>query len=153
VHAAPTALLTNPAALERMPVSAEAMATATTTLGGGQVWVYEEGNVTEAGNMYVHHDLMLSSFPLSVAWLDCVPGEGAGAPGNLVAIATFNPEIEIWDLDALDVVEPAGLLGGYEAGGQVRTRALQLLLHRVNPNPAYATTTHGTPPYRYTNTR
>ena len=59
------------------------------------MWVYEEGNVTEAGNMYVHHDLMLSSFPLSVAWLDCVPGAGAGAagaaPGNLVAIATFNP--------------------------------------------------------------
>ena len=97
------------------------------------MWVYEEGNVTEAGNMYVHHDLMLSSFPLSVAWLDCVPGGGAAsaAPGNLVAIATFNPEIEIWDLDALDVVEPAGLLGGYEAGGQVRARAPLA----VCPNP------------------
>jgi periodic tryptophan protein 1 len=85
-----------------------------------QVWVYEEGNETESGNMYVHHDLMLSSFPLSVAWLDCVPDVSRShQPGNLVAIGTFNPEIEIWDLDTLDAVEPAGLLGGYEAGGQV----------------------------------
>lgn len=41
-----------------------------------QVWVYEEPE-TEAdeGNLYVHHDVMLPAFPLSVAWLDCDPAQ------------------------------------------------------------------------------
>jgi periodic tryptophan protein 1 len=66
--------------------------------------------------MYVHHDLMLPAFPLSVAWLDCYPDPTrAQEHGNFVAISTFMPEIEIWNLDVLDAVEPAGSLGGYDA--------------------------------------
>lgn len=81
-----------------------------------QVWVYEEGDAHEAGNMYVHHDLMLSSFPLALAWGDCHPDTArANEKGNFVAIGTFSPEIEVWDLDTLDSVEPAGVLGGARA--------------------------------------
>ena len=54
------------------------------------------------------------------------------------------------DLDALDVVEPAGLLGGYEAGGQVRARPPSAVAHSSTPYPL-------TPPqhtaHRYTKTR
>lgn len=39
-----------------------------------QVWVYEEPETEgDDGNLYVHHDVMLPAFPLSVAWLDCDP--------------------------------------------------------------------------------
>lgn len=79
-----------------------------------EVWVYEtEENLTEDpedSNMYVHHDIMLPAFPLCLSWLDCNPnGEGKG---NYVAVGTMQPEIEIWDLDVVDSVEPVSVLGG-----------------------------------------
>lgn len=85
-----------------------------------EVWVYEtEESVSEDpedGNMYVHHDIMLPAFPLCLSWLDCNPkGEGQG---NYVAIGTMQPEIEIWDLDVVDSVEPVSVLGGALAGGE-----------------------------------
>ena len=49
-------------------------------------------------NLYVHHDLLLPSFPLTLEWLDYAPApvlEGArraaGAPGNFVAVGTMDP--------------------------------------------------------------
>ena len=37
-----------------------------------QVWVYEEADeVGGPSNLYVHHDILLPAFPLSVAWTDC----------------------------------------------------------------------------------
>ncbi|BBN05570.1 periodic tryptophan protein 1 [Marchantia polymorpha subsp. ruderalis] len=77
-----------------------------------EVWVYESGEVDEDGasNMYVHHDIMLPAFPLSLAWLDC--GPIGKEKGNFVAIGTMQPEIEIWDLDIIDEVEPVAVLGG-----------------------------------------
>ncbi|KAG0591157.1 hypothetical protein KC19_1G154300 [Ceratodon purpureus] len=79
-----------------------------------EVWVYEtEESVSEdpeEGNMYVHHDIMLPAFPLCLSWMDCNPkGEGKG---NYVAVGTMQPEIEIWDLDVVDSVEPVCVLGG-----------------------------------------
>jgi len=41
-----------------------------------QVWVYEEPETEgDEGNLYVHHDVMLPAFPLSVAWMDCDPSQ------------------------------------------------------------------------------
>jgi periodic tryptophan protein 1 len=85
-----------------------------------EVWVYEtEESVSEDpedGNMYVHHDILLPAFPLCLSWLDCNPkGEGQG---NYVAVGTMQPEIEIWDLDVVDSVEPVSVLGGALAGGE-----------------------------------
>ncbi|CAG8770225.1 13988_t:CDS:2, partial [Cetraspora pellucida] len=52
-------------------------------------------------NLYVHNDIMLPSFPLCLEWLDFRLGrkKELDGSGNYVAIGTFEPEIEIWDLD------------------------------------------------------
>eukprot|EP00249_Psilotum_nudum_P016527 c25865_g2_i1 orf=232-1767(+) len=75
-----------------------------------EMWVYETETEDGQCNMYVHHDVILPSFPLSVAWLDC--NLKGGEKGNFVAVGTMQPEIEIWDLDLLDAVEPYTVLGG-----------------------------------------
>ena len=92
-------------------------------------------------NLYVHHDIMLPAFPLSLAWMNFGPqaaaaagasassssgvasgSMGGGGGGNFVAVATMDPGIEIWDLDVLDAVEPAAVLGGMEVMGRARRR-------------------------------
>lgn len=82
--------------------------------------VYDEGEE----NLYVHHDLMLPSFPLCLEWLDFPPGynpsastdeSSAAGPskthGSYIAVGTFEPEIEIWSLDTVDGLYPDALLG------------------------------------------
>lgn len=76
-----------------------------------EVYVYEQGGEDGAANLYVHHDIMLAAFPLSLAWMDLDPA-GSGASGSYVAVGTFDPAIEIWDLDVMDPIEPAAVLGG-----------------------------------------
>ena len=79
-----------------------------------EVYVYED----EADNLYVHHDIMLPSVPLCVEWLDLPMGkdqEKVGSKGNFVAVGTFEPDIEIWDLDTIDSMYPNAILG---YGGQ-----------------------------------
>ncbi|KAG5455617.1 MAG: hypothetical protein BJ554DRAFT_4904 [Olpidium bornovanus] len=75
-----------------------------------EVCVYEGEDV---GNLYVRHDVMLPAFPLCLEWLDFRVGrkrdlEGGG---NYVAVGTFDPEIEIWDLDTTDAMYPDAILG------------------------------------------
>ncbi|XP_020101868.1 uncharacterized WD repeat-containing protein C17D11.16-like [Ananas comosus] len=74
-----------------------------------EVWIYEE---TEDGNsnMYVHHDVILSAFPLCIAWLDC--NLKGGDKGNFIAVGSMEPAIEIWDLDLTEEVLPFMVLGG-----------------------------------------
>ena len=70
---------------------------------------------TEDGTLYVHHDINLPEFPLCLAWLDCPPFRIDGSQtslGNYVAVGTFDPVIEIWNLDVLDPLEPSASLGG-----------------------------------------
>ncbi|WFD32958.1 rRNA-processing protein [Malassezia sp. CBS 17886] len=69
-------------------------------------------------NLYVHHDLLLPAFPLDLAWLDYTPapasasrGTVAGTMGNLVAIGTMDPEIEIWNMDTVEAMYPDAILG------------------------------------------
>ena len=66
-------------------------------------------------NLYVHHDLMLPSFPLCVEWLD-FPGPSSSSSsnngfGSYVAVGTFDPSIEIWDCDLVDGLYPQAILG------------------------------------------
>lgn len=61
-------------------------------------------------NLYVHHDLMLPSFPLCVEWLDFDPSSST-KPGSYVAVGTFDPSIEIWDADMVDGLYPHAILG------------------------------------------
>jgi len=50
---------------------------------------------------------MLSSYPLCLEWIKDFGGKKA----NLIAVGTFLPQIEIWNLDLLDVVQPEVVLG------------------------------------------
>jgi periodic tryptophan protein 1 len=75
-----------------------------------EVYVYED----EADNLYVHHDIMLPAIPLCVEWLDLPVGKSnpeKDARANFVAIGTFDPDIEIWDLDTIDCMYPNAILG------------------------------------------
>lgn len=77
--------------------------------------------IHEDANLYVHHDLMLPSFPLCLEWLDYKPsggGEGSadqnsnvGAKGNFIAVGTMDPEIEIWSMDVVEGLFPDAILG------------------------------------------
>ncbi|KKA30448.1 hypothetical protein TD95_000624 [Thielaviopsis punctulata] len=75
-----------------------------------EVYVYEDS----ADNLYVHHDIMLPAIPLCLEWLD-YPVNKADAdpsmPANFVAVGTMDPDIEIWDLDAVDSMYPNAILG------------------------------------------
>ena len=76
-----------------------------------EVYVYE----TKQDNMYVHHDIPLPVFPLCLAWMETPPAALKGPLGggrNFVAVGTFQPFIEIWNLDVIDALEPAAVLGG-----------------------------------------
>src|SRR5436190_2606384 len=75
-----------------------------------EVYVYED----EADNLYVHHDIMLPAIPLCVEWLDLPVGKSNqenDARANFVAVGTFDPDIEIWDLDTVDCLYPNAILG------------------------------------------
>ena len=81
-----------------------------------EIYVYED----EADNLYVHHDIMLPAIPLCVEWLDLPVGKETNSTdpdlrGNYVAVGTFDPDIEIWDLDTVDRMYPNAILG---QGGQ-----------------------------------
>lgn len=65
------------------------------------IHVYEP----EDRNLYCHHDIILPVPPL------CVEPIAAGR--NFLAIGTFAPHIELWDLDVMNSLEPSAILGGY----------------------------------------
>lgn len=67
-------------------------------------------------SLYVHHDLMLPAFPLCVEWLDYRPGSQSDDPANFAAIGSFDPQIEIWNLDCVEKAFPDIILGEPEQG-------------------------------------
>ena len=82
---------------------------------------------SEDQNLYVHHDLLLPSFPLHLEWLDYAPapfegdtrGRVAGTMGNFVAVGTMDPEIEIWDMDTIEGIFPDAVLGRKDLTSQL----------------------------------
>jgi len=59
---------------------------------------------------YVHHSYFLASPPLCVAPIRYDPGHENGK-GNLVAVGSFEPTIDIWDIDVYNALEPIMVLG------------------------------------------
>ncbi|KAJ2926909.1 hypothetical protein H1R20_g10167, partial [Candolleomyces eurysporus] len=82
-----------------------------------EIYVYDESEE----NLYVHHDLMLPSFPLCLEWLDYAPVSSSSSQsqsntpnngfGNYIAVGTLDPEIEIWSLDTVEAMYPSTILG------------------------------------------
>lgn len=58
--------------------------------------------------MYVHHDLMLGAYPLCIDWLNTLPGQDTGSFG---VVGLFDHSIQIWDMNELESIEPAEVLG------------------------------------------
>jgi len=73
-----------------------------------EVWV---ANVAD-GSLYCHHEAILSSCPLAIEWVGFDPGESDYGLANLVAVGNMTPNIELWDLDVVNTLEPAFTLKG-----------------------------------------
>ena len=73
-----------------------------------EVYVYDE----DKGSLFVHHDFQIPAFPLAFAQLN--QGPGSAEVGSYLAVGSFLPGIEVWNLNVMDVLEPACTLGGYE---------------------------------------
>jgi len=70
-----------------------------------EVYVYEH----EKGNLYVHHEVILGAYPLCIEWMPKWHGKKA----NIIAVGTFLPEIEIWNLDS-ESCDPIAVLGSID---------------------------------------
>lgn len=70
-----------------------------------EVYIYDH----KSSDLYVHHEIILGSFPLCLEWLPVWNGKKT----NHVIVGTFLPEIEIWNLDS-ESVEPTAVLGSLE---------------------------------------
>jgi periodic tryptophan protein 1 len=86
---------------------------ATTTL---QVYVYEE----DERNLFLHHDILLQTYGLCVEWMNF--DKMSETPGNFCAVGTFDPFIEIWDIDVIDALEPVLVLGDPNNGGKKKKK-------------------------------
>lgn len=90
-----------------------------------EIYLFDEGEVGKdferEGSLYVHHDIMLPAFPLAVEWINYTPTSVTNKEvldedriGNFAAVATFEPIIEIWDLDIPSKTIPTFMLKGHK---------------------------------------
>jgi periodic tryptophan protein 1 len=70
-----------------------------------EVYIYDH----KTSDLYVHHEIIISSYPLCLEWLHHFRGQRT----NMVVVGTFLPQIEIWDLNREDC-EPLYTLGGLD---------------------------------------
>lgn len=72
-----------------------------------EICVYD----TDAQALYVRHDILVGSLPLSLSWGQAVDASGAC---NIVAAGYMDPLIEVWNLDVRDEMTPLVTLGGLD---------------------------------------
>lgn len=71
-----------------------------------EVYVYD--NVTSS--FYLHHDIIQADYPCCVKWIGHLKNQSR----NIAAAGYMNPDICLWDLDVVDVLEPIETLTGHE---------------------------------------
>ena len=68
-----------------------------------EIYIYDENTL----DLFVHYDISLSSFPLSLEWIPFTNNLKC----NYALVWSFIPGIEIWNLDIMDEFEPEIILG------------------------------------------
>ncbi|KAL9641589.1 hypothetical protein ABK040_013508 [Willaertia magna] len=76
------------------------------------IWVYEPNEE----NLFLHHDILLSNYGLCSEWLNLNNNNQSNFSNNCIAIGSFEPYIEIWDLDIIDPINPLLVLGKNKKG-------------------------------------
>lgn len=71
-----------------------------------EVYVYD----SVQNHFYLHHDIIQSDYPCCVRWIGHVRNQSR----NVAAAGYMNPEICLWDLDVIDVLEPIERLAGHK---------------------------------------
>lgn len=114
-----------------------------------EFWCYERiKDEPENGNAFVRWDVMLPNFPVCLVNI-CLPppshlkheqeeadiGKKRAFRGkNLLAVGTFDPEIEIWDGDVVDASMPVAVLKADCDGDAVHTGAIMSLSYSTSSN-------------------
>lgn len=104
-----------------------------------EVYIYEH----EKSNLYVHHEIILGAYPLCIEWLP----KWQGTKGNMIAVGTFLPEIEIWNLDS-ESCDPVTILGSIDLSEQAKSNTVANVAKSYKkkgaqpPNLAFSEQTH-----------
>lgn len=100
-------------------------ATAENDYSNLEVYLYDH----KTSDLYVHHEIILSSYPLCMEWLHTLGGQKC----NYMVVGTFLPEIEVWDLNTEDC-EPVFTLGGLGEGqeGQSKKKKKKTLINQFS---------------------
>ena len=89
-----------------------------------EVYIYDH----KTSDLYVHHEIILSSYPLCMEWLSSLGGHKS----NFMVVGTFLPEIEIWDLNKEDC-EPVFTLGGLpDTQGKSKKKKGKSVMNKFN---------------------
>lgn len=90
-----------------------------------ELHVYEESK----SNMYCHHDVLLPTFPLAIEWLNFDPSSPTAA-GNFLAMGSMESNIDVWDLDLIDAMEPSFILAGASKKKGKKKKKVSVAGHR-----------------------
>ena len=78
-----------------------------------EVYIYDH----KTSDLYVHHEIILGSYPLCLEWLS----EWQKESSNHMIVGTFLPEIEIWNLDS-ENCEPSHILGNVKKSEEWKSK-------------------------------